>query len=760
MPEEQAPASQPTPGRDVFISYASHDKAVAESVCKALESAGVACWIAPRNVTPGAFYAESIVHAIDSTKVIVLVLSQNAADSQHVLSEVERARSRRHPVVSFRIDTAPLPAALEYFLNSSQWLDASGMGATRALPRLVDAVKIALAQSPAAARIDQVPVAATRANPHSRRVLVGLAVIVAAALAYYIADKFWLAKHAPAAQPMTAATKIVSDEPIAVSVKSLAVLPFENLSGLAGDADLADGLHEEILSALARLRDLKVISRTSVMEFRGKTHNVREIGQKLGVGSILEGSIRRDRGVLRLTVQLIDARTDRHLFAANYDRDPTRVLNLQSTVARQVADALAATLNGYERGEFDRVATNSGDAYDRYLRAVAKYKRPVPNDEYGLVEPIRLLEEALRFDPDYADALALLAQAHTNLYARLEHSEDRSKALQALDRALAIDPHLPEARLARGLYALYVSEDDPDQALTDLEAVVQLRPNSALAHQALGFALRRGGHVPEALPHFMRAWNLDPLNYDYVVWPVETLIGLRRFPEAIEQIKLWSKRFPDDVLAYLWRGHLEGLLQHSVEPLRAALRDHGNSLEPWDHKGTEAEIAVWEGRYFDAIRLVDKMPMPDEANEAAKAMIVGFWYWAAGDAHNAELKFRRSEQLGRAQVQLKPRDADILSRLALVESMLGEHKAALATIEKARTLVPEARDALNGPPVSFMRSVILVRAGYAAEGYAEATRLLRVPFGQPADLEADQPVWLVIKDDPKYDEILHHPPRL
>ena len=756
MAEEQTPEFQATPGRDVFISHASHDKAVADAICEALESAGVACWIAPRNVTPGAFYAESIVNAIDSARVVVLVLSQSGAASQHVLREVERASSRRHPVVSFRIDTAPIPAGLEYFINSSQWLDASTMGIARALPRLVDAVKVALPQHSADARVDQRPAVTTGVRLRSNRMLVVLAAAIAAALSYFIADRFWSAKRAPAARPTTAATSVVSDKPVAIPVKSLAVLPFDNLSSLPGDADLADGLQEEILSALARLRDLKVISRTSVMEFRGKTHNVREIGQKLGVGSILEGSIRRDRGVLRLTVQLVDARDDRHLFAANYDRDPTHVLDLQSAVARQVAAALAATLSGYERGEFDRVATNSGDAYDRYLRAIAKFRRPVQNDDIGVVEPIRLLEEALRFDPDYAEALALLSQGHTWLYQRYGRSQDRDKALQAVDRAFAIEPNLPEARMARGLYALYILQD-PGQALTDLEAVVQVRPNSALAHEALGLALRRRGRVADSLPHLVRAWDLDPLNYSYALAPYVTLIGLRRVPEAIEQTKLWAKRFPEDISAYLARGQLEGFLQHSVEPLRAALRDHGNSLDAPDHAAVEVAIALWEGRYVDAIPLAKKIPYGDALT---RAMNIGFWYRAVGDAHNAESSFRLAEQAGRAQVRLNPRDADMLARLALVESMLGEHKAALATIEEARKLYPEARDAINGPPVSFMRSVILVRAGHSAEGYAEVTRLLRVPFGNPPDLDNELPVWLLIKDDPKYDEILHHPPRL
>ena len=758
MAEEQVTAPQPVPGRDVFISYASHDKAVADAVCEALEAAGTRCFIAPRDVIPGEFYAESIVHAIDSCRVAVLILSRSAAASGHVLREVERASSKGHPVVSLRIDTEPLPAGLEYFLNSSQWLDASAMGFTRALPRLVEAVRVALTQSSATARVAQGRIVTTRAVLRSHRLLVVLAVAIATGLTYFIVGRFWLARHALAEQPMTAATNVVSNDSSAASVKSVAVLPFENLSGLAGDADLADGLQEEILNALARLQDLKVISRTSVMEFRGKTHNVREIGQKLGVGSILEGSIRRDRGVLRLTVQLVDARTDRHLFAANYDRDPTHVLNLQSAVARQVADALAATLSGYERGEFDRVTTNSGDAYDRYLRAVAKFRRPVLNDEQGVVEPIRLLEEAVRFDPNYAEALALLSQAHTSLYHAYGRSQDRDKAGQAADRAFAIDPRLPEARLARGLYALYVSQD-PDQALIDLKAVVAVRPNSAFAQEALGYGLRRSGRVADSLPYFVRAWDLDPLNYSYALTPWYTLVGLRRIPEAIEQTQLWSKRFPEDISAYLERGRLEALMQHSIQPLRAAFQSHEKSLDPPDHASMVISLALWEGRYLDAIRLVKEHPYGGEMSEAtlAGALNIGMWYRAAGDSHNAELSFRRAEQAGRAEVRLNPRDKDVLGGLALVESMLGEHKEALATIERARSLYPEAHDAIDGPPVSFMRSVILVRAGYAAEGYAEAARLLRVPFSNPAELE---PVWLLLKDDPKYDEILHHPPRL
>ena len=241
----------------------------------------------------------------------------------------------------------------------------------------------------------------------------GAAILLAGAVWYLARGKPAATGPAAVAPAPAVALAIPATTPAATSRKSIAVLPFENLSGSPEDAYLADGLQEEILNALARLRDLKVISRTSVKEYRGKDLNVREIGQRLGAGTIIEGSVRRDGDTVRLTIQVIDARDDKHLLSTTYDRAVNKVLELQSTVARQVATALSATLTRQERGELDRVATNSGDAYDRYLHAVALYRRPTPDDEFGLIAPKRLLEEALGFDPNYADAYALLSQIQT-----------------------------------------------------------------------------------------------------------------------------------------------------------------------------------------------------------------------------------------------------------------------------------------------------------------------------------------------------------
>jgi hypothetical protein len=194
--EEQVPgARSATP--DVFISYASPDSAVAELACEALERAGVTCWIAPRDVTPGAFYADEIVHAIDAAKAIVLILSQHAAESPHVLREIERATSKRHPVVSLRVDQAPLPAGLEYFLNTSHWLDASGGDPARAMPKLVSATQVALGvpgATPAATPGPRAPaLSASTRSPNRATIIV--ASLVGLAIAGFAFDRIWVSRR-------------------------------------------------------------------------------------------------------------------------------------------------------------------------------------------------------------------------------------------------------------------------------------------------------------------------------------------------------------------------------------------------------------------------------------------------------------------------------------------------------------------------------------------------------------------------------------
>ena len=618
--------------------------------------------------------------------------------------------------------------------------------------------------------IDQIGVTTHVAEPASTaRRMKAIPVTLAIACVALLLAVAWLflrgrsgVSAAASAPPVAATTPTISPSPAPVELqrKTIAVLPFQNLSGRPEDAYLADGLQEEILNALARLRDLKVISRTSVMEYRGSTRNIREIGQRLDAGTILEGSVRREGNVLRLTVQLIDARNDQHLLATSYDREVNKILDLQSTVARQVADALAATLTRQERGDFDRVATNSGDAYDRYLRATALYRRPVPDDENGVVEPKRLLEEAIRLDPDYAEAYALLSRVNTQSYFN-GHPKDGAAAKLALEQAFAKDPKSPEALLARGLYAMYVTTN-LDQALVDLKAVVNLRPNSSEALQMLGFALRRSGQMDEALAYFTRARELDPLNLVYSIGCRLTLLGLRRFPEALGENKRYSAQFPNDSEAYSLSAQIQARIEGSSEPLKLALRDAGNQLTPFDRTWLEIRIAVRTGRFLDAARLVSESPNFD--NPLHREFLLGCLYFADGDADRANESFRRAETNAFEQRESDPTREPTrfdFETLALAQSMLGKHENALATIEATVARHPEARDATNGPGVSFVRSIILVRAGQTEKGYAEVARLLHVPFGAPTFVNDDgEFIALLMKGDPHFDELINHPPRL
>jgi TolB-like protein len=266
-------------------------------------------------------------------------------------------------------------------------------------PAFIEQVKRTLAAisagHPASPGARAHPQRAAPVRAHRTWMIAALAIasaIVAAVVVGLIINRQRAQPSAPAEVATTAAPAAAADP------KSIAVLPFVNLTGKPEDAYLADGLQEEILSSLARLSDLKVISRTSTAEFRGFTPNVREIGNRLGVGSVLEGSVRREGHRMRLTVQLIDTHNDRHVLAADYDRDVGHILGLQTEVARKVADALSATLTKYERGELDRVTTNSGDAYELYLRAVAMwFSAPGTNVDGEQVQ--RLLEQALHLAP-------------------------------------------------------------------------------------------------------------------------------------------------------------------------------------------------------------------------------------------------------------------------------------------------------------------------------------------------------------------------
>ena len=764
------------PAGAVFLSYASEDVAAAQRITTALRTAGIEVWFDQSELRGGDVWDQTIRKQIKTCALFVPVISKNTHDRDEGYFRLEwkLAVDRCHlmtankafllPVVidDTRDDEENVPDRF----RDVQW---TRLPQGNTPPAFVERVASLLSQGPARGSItselpaDSTPTATSPirnwigVSSHRKSALMVIAtMVVVGALAYFAFDRVWLRElWLPSPTPGIAVTPAAS-KPNSAAVnssandrKAIAVLPFDNLSGHAEDAYLADGLQAEVLNRLARLRELTVISRTSTLEYRGKTYNVREIGRRLAVGTILEGSVQRAGSKLRLAVQLVDANSDRQLLATSYDRDLGHLLDLQSAVASQVADALLATLSLSQRGELERVGTNDGDAYALYLKAMAVLDHPEANGVEDLQVPKRLLQAAVKRDPGYADAYAWLSMVSTMSFQASsgDHPEDRDAARRAFERAFEIDPQLPEARMARGMYAAFVTLD-PSQALIDLQAVVESRPSSAWAHLELGLTLRRLGRMDEALTHLVRAWDLDPLNKANSFQPLITLLGLRRWPEAIRQTEIQLLRFPDNAWHHMFRAHIESLARHDVEPLRVALREHGNEVDQHGRAVIGFEIAIAERRYLDAIRLQDIGWSKNDADY--RDMFDGILYRAAGDESRATRSFLAAEPH-------EPRGSEWL---AIVQSMLGKHVAALATIDQARARQPESRDGVNGPELSLVRSIILVRAGRREEGYAEVNRLLHVPFGAPWKFGYMNCVQLLVKDDPHYDELFHRPPRL
>ena len=398
------------PQRRVFISYASNDAAVARKVCSALEANGIICWIAPRNVIPGTLYADGIVGAIDESSILVLVLSKEAVASAHVGRELERAASKRHPIIALRTDTAPLTRAYEYFLNQSQWIEVGAGGTSGAIAQLVEAVRLHL--SPGSdATPTQEPQTPTRKAASERVWGIAVALVALAVIAaYFVADKTLFSKQGTARQEGTDTTALVSD-------KSIAVLPFVDMSEKKDQEYFADGMAEEIINLLSKVPDLRVPARTSSFYFKGKPTKVVDIARELGVADVLEGSVRRSGNRLRVTAQLVRADNGFHLWSQTYDRDLSDVFKVQDDIANAVVQALQITLMGGPLTR-ERGGTQNLEAYQLFLRS---RDASLQNNKQALGAANEYLDQAIKLDPAYANAwayksLVVMEQAEIGVY--------------------------------------------------------------------------------------------------------------------------------------------------------------------------------------------------------------------------------------------------------------------------------------------------------------------------------------------------------
>jgi TolB-like protein len=431
----------------VFISYASADVAVADRLVATLESHGVACWIAPRDVKAGALYAEAIVRAISDAKALVLVLSANSVASAHVGKEVERASSKRRPVIALRIEEAPLSPALEYFLSESHWVDARTGGMDGALAKLIAATRDPQRRAPGT-----LAGTVSAPQPRARRFRIPLPAgiaVVAAALAALLVDRFWLAKHSipeQAAVPAPSGPVAAKAVDTPISEKSIAVLPFADMSEKKDQEYFADGIAEEVLDRLAKVPGLKVLGRASSFRFKGKDTDPAGIGAALGVSYLLEGSVRRDGERVRVTAQLIDTPTGSQRWSDHFDSGVVDVLHVQDTIAVELARALQIAV---EVDTTPRSSIKSPDALDAYLHGLQSLNRGSREDSQAAVADF---QRALSLDPAFAPAAIGVAQtyAYIGTFGWLPTRVAFERARQAALLAQRLDPKSPTPHVTLG----------------------------------------------------------------------------------------------------------------------------------------------------------------------------------------------------------------------------------------------------------------------------------------------------------------------
>jgi len=546
--------------------------------------------------------------------------------------------------------------------------------------------------------------------------------------------------------------------------KSIAVLPFENLSGDPNNAYFAEGVQGEILTRLASVADLKVISRSSTSRYKSKPHNLTEIAKELGVANVLEGSVQKVADQVRVNVQLINAQTDSHLWADTYDRNSTDIFQVESDIAKGIAAALQAKLTGREEQALAVKPTSNPEAYDAYLRGLA-YNLKAENTAANLLGAQRHLREAVRLDPTFALAWALLSYVDARGYQTLSLPHTvalREEARQAAETALALQPNLGEAVLAKGAYH-YNCLRDYDTAVRYIEQARQLLPNSSRIPELLAYVARKRGQWDRSESYFNEAERLDPRNVTLLTQHAHSYKACRRFPEALRKLDQVLNITPDDVdtLATVAAiAQAQGDLPRAAAIL-APLHPNAYNDRAWD---TQVYQGILERRPAAIIpRFKEILAKPDPALGYANGELRFLLGWAqevAGDHAGAQETWRPARNELETFLKDQPDNHTLIGHLALTNMGLGDKTAAFAFVGKAMAVVPIEKDALNGTTPIEILARVSAQMGEPERAIAALQKLLSIPhFGllttvplTPALLRLD-PMFDPLRNDQRFQKL-------
>jgi TolB-like protein/predicted Ser/Thr protein kinase/Flp pilus assembly protein TadD len=540
----------------------------------------------------------------------------------------------------------------------------------------------------------------------------------------------------------------------------VAVLPFENLSADPENAFFTDGVQDQVLNHLAQIADLKVISRTSVMQYRtGEKRNLRQIANELGVAYVVEGSVQRGADHVRVSAQLIDAKTDTHLWAENYDRSLDDVFAIQTEIAKAIADELQAKLSLGEKTAIEQPPTTNLIAYDRYLRSRKLWAVQTEREPGDMREVIRLLDQAVAYDPTFLLAYCELARAHAYVYfLGIDHTFDRvALAKAARDDALRLGPHRGESHLAAAWVA-YHCYLDYETALTEVGIARRTLPNDAFVFALPAYIARRQGHWEQSARNLERAAELDPRSVFLFQGAAHTYQETRRFSEAATALERALAIVPGDATMRVWRAQIDLDSRADTQPMREVIQ----SIISEDPSAVDTIAEQWF--YFTLCQRDTEMgralaSLPPQGIirhdlRMPRSFFEGLAARARNDATGAKTAFTAARVEMEKIVREQPDCVQALCTLGMSDAALGRKEDALREGRRAVELLPITKDAWTGAEVLTNLAIIYAWVGEKDLAIKQLEEVVRIPSPVSYGQLRLHPFWDPLRGDPRFEKLL------
>ena len=557
---------------------------------------------------------------------------------------------------------------------------------------------------------------------------------------------------------------------VAISQKSIAVLPFASLSEDKSNAYFAEGIQDEILARLSKIADLKVISRTSTLQYQSKPGNLSEIGKQLGVGHVLEGSVQKVGDQVRVSVQLINAQNDSHVWADIYDRKLTDIFVVESDIAKSIAESLRATLTGGEEQALAVKPTTNPEAYEAYLRGLAAEGQQL-HSVYAGETAAGFYEQAVQLDPAFALAWSRLSRVDFDLYNSPNDptAARRDAAKRALDMAQKLQPNSPETLLALATYQVVVLRDY-ELAKTTYRLVGKMLPGSSAVPASLAWIARRQGHWDETIGYYEQALALDPRNIELLIGAAANYSDLRKFGAALKLCDRALDIQPNDsgLMAFkagIYQG--QGNLEEAAKLLPDVNADNP-SLFVFGAKVTQLRL---ERNLSEALRLlkarVAQYHFGAELEKGAFTVFLAFAQHEAGDSAGAKITAEQARNTLEPICKTQPDNDFAATCLSQAYALLGDRNSALKEAERAIALKPSAEYGASSPGLNENLALVRTIIGENTGAISILAPLLEVPYSSgsslygtpitPALLRLD-PTWDPLRADPAFRKLYEEKP--